>query len=130
RADGLPEIAAPPLLICGDEDPSLGPMRVIAEKIKHAEFVLLSPAGHFGNRDQPGTFNRAILDFMARLAGLSPAGLPAAAPPCHNRGHDPSGARGAGHGLRDALRPRRLLRHCLRAPADLERGGRPPLCPN
>ena len=63
----LPEIAAPTLLICGDEDPSLGPMRVIAEKIKHAEFVLLSPAGHFGNRDQPGAFNRAILDFMARL---------------------------------------------------------------
>jgi pimeloyl-ACP methyl ester carboxylesterase len=63
----LTEIAAPTLLVCGDEDPSLGPMRVMAEKIKHAEFVLLSPAGHFGNRDQPEAFNRAVLDFLARL---------------------------------------------------------------
>jgi pimeloyl-ACP methyl ester carboxylesterase len=66
-AERLPEIAAPTLLICGDEDPSLGPMRVIAEKIKHAEFALLSPAGHFGNRDQPAAFNRVVLDFLARL---------------------------------------------------------------
>src|SRR6185436_12966695 len=42
----MPEIAAPTLLVCGDEDPSLGPMRIMAAKIKHAQFVLLSPAGH------------------------------------------------------------------------------------
>jgi pimeloyl-ACP methyl ester carboxylesterase len=63
----LPEIAAPTLLVCGDEDPSLGPMRVMAEKIKHAQFVLLSPAGHFANRDQPPAFDRAVLDFLASL---------------------------------------------------------------
>jgi len=65
----LPEIAAPTLLVCGDEDPSLGPMRVMAEKIKHAEFELLSPAGHFANRDQPEAFNRALLDFLGRVDG-------------------------------------------------------------
>jgi pimeloyl-ACP methyl ester carboxylesterase len=63
----LPEIAAPTLLVCGDEDPSLGPMRVMAEKIKHARFELLSPAGHFANRDQPDAFNRAAVEFLASL---------------------------------------------------------------
>lgn len=65
--DRLPEITCPTLLICGDEDPSLGPMRVMAERIKHARFVLLSPAGHFANRDQPAAFDRAVLDFLAEL---------------------------------------------------------------
>jgi len=34
---------------------------------KHARFTLLSPAGHFANRDQPAAFNRAVLDFLASL---------------------------------------------------------------
>jgi pimeloyl-ACP methyl ester carboxylesterase len=68
--DRLPEIRVPTLLICGDEDPSLGPMRVMEQKIKDARFVLLSPAGHFGNRDQPESFNRAVLDFLAEPAGV------------------------------------------------------------
>lgn len=63
----LSEIRVPTLLVCGDEDPSLGPMRVIAGKIPHARFVLLSPAGHFANRDQPEAFNRAVLDFLGGL---------------------------------------------------------------
>ena len=63
----LPEIAVPTLLVCGDEDPSLGPMRIMAGTITHAEFVLLSPAGHFANRDQPEAFNRAVLEFLAGL---------------------------------------------------------------
>jgi pimeloyl-ACP methyl ester carboxylesterase len=63
----LPEISVPTLLICGDEDPSLEPMRVMEKKIKSSRFVLLSPAGHFGNRDQPEDFNRAVLDFLDAL---------------------------------------------------------------
>jgi pimeloyl-ACP methyl ester carboxylesterase len=63
----LPEIAVPTLLICGDEDPSLEPMRVMEKKVKQARFVLLSPAGHFGNRDQPEDFNRAVVDFLDEL---------------------------------------------------------------
>jgi pimeloyl-ACP methyl ester carboxylesterase len=66
----LPEITVPTLLICGDEDPSLEPMRVMEKKVKSSRFVLLSPAGHFGNRDQPEDFNHAVLDF---LDGLEPA---------------------------------------------------------
>jgi len=68
-ADRLPEIGVPTLLICGDEDPSLQPMRVMERKIKGARFVLLSPAGHFANRDQPEAFNRAVLEFLAELPG-------------------------------------------------------------
>jgi len=66
--DRLPEIQVPTLLVCGDEDLSLGPMRLMEQKIKDARFVLLSPAGHFGNRDQPEAFNRAVLDFLDELA--------------------------------------------------------------
>lgn len=66
-AERLPEIAAPTLLVCGDEDPSLAPMQAMADRIKHARVALLSPAGHFANRDQPEAFNRAVLDFLASL---------------------------------------------------------------
>jgi pimeloyl-ACP methyl ester carboxylesterase len=66
--DRLGEITAPTLLVCGDEDPSLGPMREIQKRIPHASFTLLSPAGHFANRDQPEAFNRAVSDFLKSLA--------------------------------------------------------------
>jgi pimeloyl-ACP methyl ester carboxylesterase len=66
--DRLGEITAPTLLVCGDEDPSLGPMREIQRRIPHSVFTLLSPAGHFGNRDQPEAFNRAVSDFLKSLA--------------------------------------------------------------
>jgi 3-oxoadipate enol-lactonase len=61
----LSEIRVPTLLVCGDEDLSLQPMRVMEQRVKDARFVLLSPAGHFGNRDQPEAFNRAVLEFLA-----------------------------------------------------------------
>jgi pimeloyl-ACP methyl ester carboxylesterase len=65
--DRLHEIRVPTLLVCGDEDPSLGAMRVMEQKVKDARFVLLSPAGHFANRDQSAAFNRAVLDFLGSL---------------------------------------------------------------
>ena len=66
--DRLGEITAPTLLVCGDEDPSLAPMREIQKRIQHASFALLSLAGHFANRDQPEAFNRAVVEFLAGLA--------------------------------------------------------------
>lgn len=63
----LGEITVPTLLVCGDEDPSLGPMREIEKRVKGARFVLLSPAGHFANRDQPEAFNRAVREFLDEL---------------------------------------------------------------
>jgi pimeloyl-ACP methyl ester carboxylesterase len=65
--DRLGEIRVPTLLVCGDEDPSLGPMREIQKRVAQSTFALLSPAGHFANRDQPEAFNRAVSDFLKSL---------------------------------------------------------------
>jgi len=42
-------------------------VKVIQKKITGSRLVVLSPAGHFANRDQPEAFNGAMLDFLARL---------------------------------------------------------------
>ncbi len=65
--DQLPRIRVPVLLIGGDLDPSLGPMRLIHRKIRGSRLVVLSPATHFANRDQPEAWNRAALDFLDRV---------------------------------------------------------------
>jgi pimeloyl-ACP methyl ester carboxylesterase len=69
--DQLPGIKVPVLLIAGDRDPSLGPMKVMHRKIRGSTLVVLSPASHFANRDQPEAWNRAALEFLARLEGRS-----------------------------------------------------------
>jgi 3-oxoadipate enol-lactonase len=63
----LPKIRVPVLLIGGDRDPSLDPMRVIHRKIRGSKLVVLSPTSHFANRDQPEAWNRAALQFLARV---------------------------------------------------------------
>jgi pimeloyl-ACP methyl ester carboxylesterase len=65
--DRLDEIRVPVLLVGGDRDPSLGPMQVMAKKIRNAKLVVLSPASHFANRDQPAAWNRAVLEFLAKV---------------------------------------------------------------
>jgi pimeloyl-ACP methyl ester carboxylesterase len=65
--DRLPEIRVPTLLIGGDLDPSLGPMKVMHKKVRGSRLVVLSPASHFANRDQPEAWNRAALDFLATV---------------------------------------------------------------
>ena len=62
----LPKIRVPVLLIGGDRDPSLQPMKIIAKKIKGSKLVVLSPASHFANRDQPDAWNSAALEFLER----------------------------------------------------------------
>ncbi len=64
--EDLPKIKVPVLLIGGDRDPSLGPMKVMHRKIRGSKLVVLSQASHFANRDQPEAWNRAALDFLAR----------------------------------------------------------------
>jgi pimeloyl-ACP methyl ester carboxylesterase len=63
----LPKIRVPVLLIGGDRDPSLPPMKVMHRKIRGSKLVVLSPASHFANRDQPEAWNRAVLEFLARV---------------------------------------------------------------
>ena len=68
----LPQLAKrriPVLLVGGDQDPSLGPMKVMHERIRGSKLVVLSPATHFANRDQPEGWSRAVLDFLAGCDG-------------------------------------------------------------
>ena len=65
-ADRLSELRVPVLLIGGDRDPSLGPMRVMHRKVRGSKLVVLSPASHFANRDQPEAWNRAAVEFLER----------------------------------------------------------------
>jgi 3-oxoadipate enol-lactonase len=65
--DRLAAIRVPVLLIGGDRDPSLEPMRVMHRKIRGSKLVVLSPASHFANRDQPEAWNRAALAFLERV---------------------------------------------------------------
>lgn len=69
--DQLPKIEVPTLLIGGDKDPSLAPMKVMHKKVRGSRLVVLSPASHFANRDQPAAWNRAALDFLAGVDGKS-----------------------------------------------------------
>jgi pimeloyl-ACP methyl ester carboxylesterase len=41
-------------------------MKRLAARIKGAEFVVVPSAGHSTYWEDPETFNRAVLDFMAR----------------------------------------------------------------
>lgn len=61
----LGSIRVPVLLIGGDRDPSLGPMKAMHGRIRGSKLVVLSPASHFANRDQPEAWNRAALEFLA-----------------------------------------------------------------
>jgi 3-oxoadipate enol-lactonase len=64
--DQLRRLRVPVLLIGGDRDPSLAPMKVMHRKVRGSKLVVLSPASHFGNRDQPEAWNRTVLDFLVR----------------------------------------------------------------
>jgi pimeloyl-ACP methyl ester carboxylesterase len=65
----LPKIRVPVLLVGGDRDPSLGPMKVMHRKVKGSRLIVLSQASHFANRDQPQSWNRAVLEFLRRVEG-------------------------------------------------------------
>jgi len=67
--DELPKLRIPVLLIGGDRDPSLSPMKVMHRRVRGSKLVVLAPASHFANRDQPDAWNRAVLDFLARVEG-------------------------------------------------------------
>ena len=70
--DQLSLIRVPTLLIGGDRDPSLEPMTVMNKRVRGSKLVVLSPASHFANRDQPEAWNRAALDFLATVDAGKP----------------------------------------------------------
>ena len=72
--DQLPDITVPVLLVGGDRDPSLGPMKTMHRKIRGSTLIVLSPASHFANRDQPEAWNAVALKFLARCDARSASG--------------------------------------------------------
>ena len=64
--DQLRRLRMPVLLIGADRDPSLEPMKVMHRRVRGSRLAILSPASHFGNRDQPEAWNRTVLEFLAR----------------------------------------------------------------
>jgi pimeloyl-ACP methyl ester carboxylesterase len=69
--DRLSELRVPVLLIGGDRDPSLAPMKVMHRKVRGSKLVVLSPASHFANRDQPEAWNRAAVEFLERCDAVA-----------------------------------------------------------
>ena len=65
--DQLSLVRAPTLLIGGDLDPSLAPMQIMHKKVRGSKLIVLSPASHFANRDQPEAWNQAALEFLAKV---------------------------------------------------------------
>ena len=71
----LPEIVAPTLVICGENDPSTPPAmsRALAEKIPGARLEILSGLNHLPNFEAPERFSGVVENFLQPI-WLSPTG--------------------------------------------------------
>jgi pimeloyl-ACP methyl ester carboxylesterase len=76
RAAPLEALAMPVLVIASDQDPLYGPElgRDMAARIPRAEFVVIAPAGHLSNLEQPEQFNDKVLTFLRKNSGSPCAG--------------------------------------------------------
>jgi len=65
----LPKIKIPALLLCGEMDTLTPPdvMMAMADKINHAEFVLVPDAGHLSPLENSKVFNYALKKFLYKL---------------------------------------------------------------
>lgn len=67
--ESLPAIAVPTLVIVGADDaPFIAGSHYMANKIPGAELVVIDGAGHAPNVSHPDEFDRAVGDFLDRLA--------------------------------------------------------------
>jgi pimeloyl-ACP methyl ester carboxylesterase len=67
--DDLAAIAAPVLLVVGDEDEGcLEPALMLKRTIPSAGLVVLPRTGHTANLEEPGVFNEAVDRFLAAVA--------------------------------------------------------------
>ncbi len=64
----LETIAVPTLLLTGDADMFAPPpvLKMFAAHIKQAETVIVPEAGHSTYWEQPGAFNRSVLNFIKK----------------------------------------------------------------
>ena len=67
--DRLHHIAAPTLVITGDQDRLVPPANsdILAENIPNAKLVKIAGGSHGFNFETPDVFNRAVLDFLASV---------------------------------------------------------------
>ena len=65
----LRAISMPTLIIVGEDDPGtpVAASRVMHERINGSRLEILKSAAHLSNLEQPKAFNRALMDFLARL---------------------------------------------------------------
>jgi len=65
----LPGIAAPTLVIHGEDDALMRPENsdVLAREIPNARLVTLAGAGHLSNLEAPDAFNREVVGFLASV---------------------------------------------------------------
>jgi 3-oxoadipate enol-lactonase len=72
--DRISNIKVPTLIIVGEDDPGtpVSASRVIHEKVKGSELVILKSAAHLSNIEQAEAFNKAVLGFLRRIHATSP----------------------------------------------------------
>jgi len=75
RAD-LPRIAAPTLVVAGEDDPATPPphSRALADAIANARLEIITPAAHVATYEQPGRIAALLLDHF-RAGGTLAAGF-------------------------------------------------------
>ncbi|MFE6685653.1 alpha/beta fold hydrolase [Streptomyces sp. NPDC057743] len=63
----LPGIAAPALVLCGDQDRITGPdaSQALAGALHKAAYVIVKDAGHLANQEQPARFNAWVLSHLS-----------------------------------------------------------------
>jgi len=69
--DRLKEIDCPALVIVGEDDHGTPPdmARQIQANLRGSELLIIPSAAHLSNIEQPAVFNRAMLDFLAKVRG-------------------------------------------------------------
>jgi 3-oxoadipate enol-lactonase len=65
--DRLAGLALPTLVMAGSDDPGLPAAEAIHHRVAASEMVVLSPAAHLCNLEQPEAFNEALKGFLARF---------------------------------------------------------------
>ncbi len=68
--DRLGAIKLPTLIIVGEDDPGtpVAASQVMHERIAGSQLVVLKPASHLSNMEQPEAFTRTLTEFLATLA--------------------------------------------------------------
>ncbi|MGX1884957.1 alpha/beta fold hydrolase [Streptomyces sp. NPDC055287] len=68
----LPRVAAPTLVLCGDQDTVTGPgaSQAVAGAVPRTAYVIVKDAGHLANQEQPGHFNAWVLAHLRITARI------------------------------------------------------------